>query len=105
MKGYARTKTENERELSIELGNYNGRNSCVVEHCRKHHCQYHQGKISASKKPSIKSSGNEKVRVIACCTTTADEMKIKPFLALHGAKREAAALNEDFKHYCVRVSS
>lgn len=105
MKRFARTKTENERELSIEMGNYNGRNSCAVEHCRKNHCQYHQGKKSASNKPSLKSSGNEKVQVIACYTTTTDEMKIKPFLALHGAKREAAVLNEDFKHYCVRASS
>ena len=94
------TKTDDESELSTELRNCNRRNCCVVEHCRKHHCKFHWGE-----RYPLKSSGNKKVRVSVCLTAKADGMKMKPFLVFHGARREAAALNENFKHCCVVASS
>ena len=52
-----------------------------------------------------KSTGNEKVKVSVCLTAKADGTKLKPFIVFQGAKREATALNEEFKNQCVVASS
>ena len=53
----------------------------------------------------IKSTGNEKVKVSVCLTAKADGTKLKPFIVFQGAKREATALNEEFKNRYVVASS
>ena len=40
-----------------------------------------------------------------CLTAKADGRKLKPFIAFQGARREATALNEEFKNRCVVASS
>ena len=49
----------------------------------------------------LKSTGNEKVKVSGCLTVKADGTKLKPFIVFQGAKREATAVNEEFKNRCV----
>ena len=46
---------------------------------------------------SLKSAGNEKVRVSVCFTCKADATKCKPFIMFAGAKRESKALHKVFK--------
>ena len=50
-------------------------------------------KIGA-KKVSLKSTGNEKVRVSVCLTGKAYGTKCKPFIVFASAKRESKALQE-----------
>ena len=49
--------------------------------------------------------GNEKKRVSVCLSAKADGTKMKPFAVFQGAKREAAALNKNFRHCCAVASS
>ena len=60
---------------------------------------------TGAKDVPLKSTGNEKVRVSVCLTAKADGTKLKPFIVFKGAKREAAALNEEFKNRCIVASS
>ena len=53
----------------------------------------------------LKSTRNEKVKVSTYLTVKADGTKLKPFIVFQGAKREATALNEEFKNRCVVSSS
>ena len=43
----------------------------------------------------LKSNGNEKVLVSVCLTAKVDGTNLKLFVVFQGAKREAAALNEN----------
>lgn len=52
----------------------------------------------------LKTTGHEKTRVSVCLTMKADGTKMKPFIVFIGAKREAKALDEEFKRHC-RVAS
>ena len=54
---------------------------------------------------ALKSTSNEKVRVSVCLTAKADGTKMKPFIVFKGAKRESAAINDEFKSQCVVKSS
>ena len=58
-----------------------------------------------AKEVALKSTGNEKVRVSVCLTAKADGTKMKPFIVFKGAKRESAAINDEFKSQCVVTSS
>ena len=60
---------------------------------------------TGTKDVPLKSTGNEKVKVSVCLTAKADGTKLKPFIVFQGAKREATALNEEFKNRCVVASS
>ena len=53
----------------------------------------------------LKSTCNEKVRASVCLTAKAGGTKVKAFVVLQSAKQEKTALNENFKHCCVVVSS
>ena len=54
---------------------------------------------------TLKPTSDKKVKVSVCLTAKADGTKLKPFIVFQGAKREAAALNEEFKNRCVVASS
>ena len=53
----------------------------------------------------LKTTGHEKVRVTVCLAAKADGIKLKPYIVFSGAKRESAALNEEFKAKCIVASS
>ena len=53
----------------------------------------------------LKSTRNEKVKVSVCLTAKADGTKLKPFIVFQNAKREATALNKEFKNRCIVASS
>ena len=61
--------------------------------------------ITGTKAVPLKSIGNEKVKVSVYLTAKANGTKLKPFISFQGAKREATALNEEFKDRCVVASS
>ena len=61
--------------------------------------------ITGTKDISLKTMGNEKVRVSVCLTAKADGTKLKPFIVFGGAKRESKALNDEFKACCCVASS
>ena len=46
---------------------------------------------------AMKSTGHEKCQVSVCLTAKADGMKLKPFIVLKNAKREAKTFNGEFK--------
>ena len=54
---------------------------------------------------TLKPTGDKKVKVSVYLTAKSDGTKLKPFIVFQGAKREAAALNEEFKNRCVVASS
>ena len=39
--------------------------------------------------------------VTVCLAVKADETKLKPFIVFSGAKRDAKALDEEYRHKCV----
>lgn len=63
--------------------------------------------IDAAGKKSItlKTIGHEKARVSVCLAAKADGTKPKPMVVFKGAKREVAALNQEFKHRTVIATS
>ena len=63
--------------------------------------------VDATGKKSItlKSTGHEKVRVSVCLAAKADGTKLKPRVVFKGAKREVAALKQEFQHRAVAASS
>ena len=60
---------------------------------------------NGTKDVPLKSTGNEKITVSVCLTAKADGTKLKHFIVFQGVKREATALNKEFKNRCVVVSS
>ena len=50
---------------------------------------------------SLKTTGHEKARVSVCLAAKADGTKLKSMVVFKGAKRESAALNEEFKRRAV----
>ena len=60
---------------------------------------------AGTKDVPLKSTRNEKVKVSVCLTAKADGTKLKPFIVFQNAKREATALNKEFKNQCVVASS
>ena len=60
---------------------------------------------AGTKDAPLKSTGNEKVKVSVCINAKADGTKVKAFIVFQDAKREATALNEEFKNRCVVTSS
>ena len=60
---------------------------------------------AGTKDAPLKSTGNEKVKVSVCINAKADGTKVKAFIVFQDAKREATALNEEFKNGCVVTSS
>ncbi len=54
---------------------------------------------------NMKTTGHEKAKITVCLTATADGAKKKPFFVFKGAKREAKALNEEFRSKCVVATS
>ena len=60
---------------------------------------------TGTKDVSLKSTGNEKVKVRVCLTAKADGTKLKPFIVFQSAKHEATALNKEFENRCVAASS
>ncbi|XP_057309355.1 uncharacterized protein LOC130647499 [Hydractinia symbiolongicarpus] len=53
----------------------------------------------------LKTTGHEKVCVTVCLAAKGDGIKLKPYIVFSGAKRESAALNEEFKTKCIVASS
>ena len=60
---------------------------------------------TGTKDVPLKSIRNEKVKVSVCLTAKADGTKLKPFIVFQNAKREATALNKEFKNQCAVASS
>ena len=60
---------------------------------------------TGAKEVTLKSTGNEKVRVSVCLTAKADGTKVNPFIVFKDAKRESPVLNDRFKGRCVVTSS
>ena len=56
--------------------------------------------VDATGKKSItlKSTGHEKTRVSVCLAAKADGTKLKSVVVFKGAKREVAALKQEFQH-------
>ena len=54
---------------------------------------------------TLKTTGHEKARVSVCLAAKADGTKLKPMVVFKGAKRESAALNEEFKRRAVVATS
>lgn len=54
---------------------------------------------------TLKTTGHEKPRVSVCLAAKADGTKLKPMVVFKGAKRESAALNEEFKRRAVVATS
>lgn len=46
---------------------------------------------------TLKTTGHEKSRVSVCLAAKADGTKLKPMVVFKGAKKEVAALNQEFK--------
>ena len=57
------------------------------------------------KRLTVKTTGHEKSRVSVVLTARADGTKLKPMVVFKGAKREVAALNEEFKGRAVVATS
>ena len=53
---------------------------------------------TGKKSITLKTTGDEKARVSVCLAAKADGTKLKPMLVFKGAKREVAALSQEFKH-------
>ena len=60
---------------------------------------------TGTKDVPFKLTANEKVKVSVCLTSKAERTKLKPYIVFQDAKREAKALNEEFKNRCVAGSS
>ena len=60
---------------------------------------------TGTKDVPLKSTKNEKVKVSVRLTTKTNGTKLKPFIVFQGAKREATALNKEFKNRFVVTSS
>jgi len=60
---------------------------------------------TGKKSITLKTTGHEKSRVSVCLAAKADGTKLKPMVVFKGAKREVAALNEEFKHRAVVATS
>ena len=54
---------------------------------------------------TLKTTGHEKARVFVCLAAKADGTKLKPMVVFKGAKREVAALSQEFKHKAVVATS
>ena len=54
---------------------------------------------------TLKTTGHEKARVSVCLAAKADGTKLKPMVVFKGAKREVAALTQEFKHKAVVATS
>ena len=54
---------------------------------------------------TLKTTGHEKPRVSVCLAAKVDGTKLKPMVIFKGAKRESAALNEEFKRRVVVATS
>ena len=54
---------------------------------------------------TLKTTGHEKSRVSVCLAAKADGTKLKPMVVFKGAKREVAALNQEFKRRAVVATS
>ena len=54
---------------------------------------------------TLKTTGREKSRVSVCLAAKADGTKLKPMVLFKGAKREVAALNQEFKRRAVVATS
>lgn len=67
----------------------------------------HETTIDATGKKTItlKTTGHEKSRVSVCLAAKADGTKLKPMVVFKGAKREVAALNQEFKRRAVVATS
>ena len=60
---------------------------------------------TGKKSITLKTTGNEKARVSVCLAAKADGTKLKPMVVFKGAKREVAALSQEFKHKAVVATS
>ena len=60
---------------------------------------------SGKKTVTLKTTGHEKSRVSVVLAAKADGTKLKPMVAIKGAKREVAALNQEFKGRAVVATS
>ena len=54
---------------------------------------------------TLKTTAHEKSRVSVCLAAKADGTKLKPMVVFKGAKREVAALNQEFKRRAVVATS
>ena len=53
----------------------------------------------------MKSTGHEKCWVSVCLTVKADRSKLRPLIVFKYAKREIKTFNDEFKTWCVIVTS
>ena len=60
---------------------------------------------TGKKSITLKTTGHEKARVSVCLAAKADGTKLKPMVVLKGAKREVAALSQEFGHEAVVATS
>ena len=60
---------------------------------------------TGKKSITLKTTGHEKARVSVCLAAKADGTKLKPMVIFKGAKREVAALSQEFKHKAVVATS
>ena len=60
---------------------------------------------TGKKSITLKTTGHEKARVSVCLAAKADGTKLKPMVVFKGAKREVAALSQEFKHKAVVATS
>ena len=60
---------------------------------------------TGKKSITLKLTGHKKARVLVCLAAKADGTKTKPMLVFKGAKREVAALKQEFQHRAVAASS
>ena len=60
---------------------------------------------TGKKSITLKTTGHEKARVSVCLAAKADGTKLKPMVFFKGAKREVAALSQEFKHKAVVATS
>ena len=52
--------------------------------------------VTGKKSITLKSTGHEKARVSVCLAAKAEGTKLKPMVVFKGAKREVAALKQEF---------
>ena len=60
---------------------------------------------TGKKSITLKTTGHEKERVSVCLAAKVDGTKLKPMVVFKGAKREVAALRQEFKHKAVVATS
>lgn len=60
---------------------------------------------SGIKTGTLKTTGHERSRVSVVLAAQADGTKLKPMVVFKGAKREVAALNQEFKGRAVVATS